>query len=198
MHPEIRAIADRFMYEQATLKHITALVPEAGLARPVPGMDWTVGQLLAHLAQSLHAYREVVEQWLSGTTSLEGWDPDAINQQTANEHASATPRQLTDLFGAGLIGLVAALSAVPEDRIEEKLGRGTFVETLRALSGHAVGHAIPLVDALPEVRMDPLVLNWLLYADFADDASDAWQERLLADAREYLATHPHEEEEDEE
>lgn len=196
MHPEVRAIADRFMYEQATLKHITALVPEGGLRRPVPGMEWNVGQLLAHLALSLENYRELVHRWLSGASPLEGWDPDAINAETAARYESGDADELRRLFGEGIVGLVAALDAIPEGREAEPLGRGTAAETLRWLGGHAIRHAIPLIDAVPEVRLDPLVLNWLLYAEFEDDASRTWQAKLLADAREYLANNPPEEDEE--
>ena len=198
MHPELRAIADRFMYEQATLKHIAALAPEGALARPVPGYDWNAAQLLAHLAQSLHAYTEVVDRWLVGDSSLEGWDPDATNAETAAANATATVADIHRSFGIGLNGLVAALSRVPDERIADQLGRHPAVETLKALTGHSLAHALPLVDALPEVRMDPLVLNWLLDAEFEVEADRLWQANLLREAREYIANHPHEEEDDDE
>ena len=197
MHPEIRAIADRFMYETATLKLITALAPDGGLARPVPGLEWNAGQLLAHLALSLDNYRELVERWLAGADPLAGWDPDAMNAETAAKYANATREGLRELFGNGIVGLVAALDTIPEGRETETLGRGTATETFAWLGGHALRHAMPLVDALPEVRMDPLVLNWLLYAEFDGEASKGWQAKLLADAREYLAANPHEEEDEE-
>jgi hypothetical protein len=197
MHPELRAIADQFIYEQATLKLIAALAPEGALARPVPGYEWNAAQLLAHLAQSLDAYREVVDRWIAGGNSLEGWDPDAMNAETAAANVSATAGDLHRLFGSGLNGLVAALARVPDARIADQLGGHPAIETLRRLAGHALAHAIPLVDALPEVRMDPLVLNWLLDAEFEDDAGRQWQDALLREAREYISAHPHEEEDDE-
>lgn len=197
MHPEIRAIADRFMYEQATLKHILALAPEGGLARNVPGYEWNAGQLLAHLAVSLDTYRGVVERWLAGENALKGFDPPSTNARTAEEHSTVSKARLREMFGTGLVGLVDALSRIPDDRLEERVGPGTVVEVLRGPFGnHALSHAIPLIDALPEVRLEPLVLNWLLYADFEDEASRAWQAKLLADAREYLANQPEEEDEE--
>jgi len=198
MDPEIRALADRFIYEQATLKHIATLAGNEGLQRPVPGYAWNVGQLLAHLANSLSAYGEVVERWLAGEEPLTGFEPPEINARTAEEHATTSVPRLHELFGAGLVRLVGALLRVPGERLDDDLGPATARQLLRTPSRHALHHAIPLIDALPEARLDPLVLNWLLYADFDDEASKAWQAKLLADAREYLASHPREDEEDDE
>ncbi|MGE0598008.1 MAG: hypothetical protein AB7J35_12700 [Dehalococcoidia bacterium] len=78
------------------------------------------------------------------------------------------------------------------------MGYATAIEVLRSMSGHCQTHAIELVDSIPEVRMDPLVLNWLLDLEFTDDAGRAWQAALLAEARAYVANHPDEEEEEEE
>lgn len=198
MTPELRAIADRFIYEQATLKHITALAPEEALRRPVGGLEWNVGQLLGHLGSSMGTYAEVVRKWLVGEPALDGFEPDAMNAETAARFAAASRLDVTRELGTGLVNLFAALSAVPDDRLVEPLGRGTALETLEAFGEHCLRHAIALVDALPEVRMDPLVLNWLLGAEFEDEASRAWQRALLAEAQEYIASHPDEEDEEDE
>ena len=187
MHPEVRALADRFIYEQASLKHIIALLPEAGLLRHVPGSDWNVGQTLAHLAVSLEDYRLVIERWLSGTDPFEGVDVDAINTGTADLYASTSPDELLRLFAEGLLGLVAGLGSIPEDRTFSDLGHHPAPETLRRLCDHTITHATSLIDAVPEVRMDPLVLNWMLHAEFGDDEHRRWQAALLADAREHIA-----------
>ena len=198
MTPELRAIADRFIYEQATLKHIAALAPEDALNRNVPGQAWTVRQLLAHLATSLQNYDRIVRRWLAGEPPLEGWDPDHLNAATAEQYKAATVAQLFEVFGRGLNGLFASLSAIPDEKLPEPLGTSDALTTLRGFGDHAVGHAIALADALPEVRFDPLVLNWLLGAEFEDEESQAWQRQLLAEAREYIASLPeHEDEEDE-
>lgn len=199
MTPELRAIADRFIYEQATLKHIAALAPEDALNRTVPGQNWTVRQLLAHLAASLQSYDEIVRRWLAGERTLDDWDPDRVDAATAEAYKTATLAQLFELFGSGLNGLFASLSAIPDDRLAESLGPSDALTTLRGLGAHALGHAIPLVNALPEVRFDPLVLNWVLAAEFEDEESQAWQRQLLGEAREYIASLPeYDDEEDDE
>lgn len=197
MEPELRAIADRFMYETATLRHIVALLPDGALQRPAPGLEWTVGQLLGHLGQSLTEYAAIVERWLAGEPAIPpGWDPDTMNAETARQYANATERQVFDLLGAGINALVAALAKVPDGRLGEPLGPAEARRVLHTFEGHALGHAIPLVDGVPEVRMDPLVLNWLLYATFSQAEEREWQRRLVAEARDYVAAHAAEEDDE--
>ena len=195
MTPELRAIADRFMYETAMLKHIVALLPEDALGRPVPGHEWAVRQHLGHLAHSSHVYREPVRRWLAGEDPLAGWDPDAINAETARAHATIDRRGLLDMFDAGINGLVRSFASIPDGKMAEPFGPREPLQVFRAFEGHTQTHAIALIDAVPEARMDPLVLNWLLYARFGTDAEREWQRALLQEAREYAANHPEEDEE---
>ena len=197
MTPELRAIADRFIYEQATLKHMTALAPEDAMRRPVPGSAWNVAQLLGHLALSMNSYAGAVRGWLGGETDFSGFDAEAMSEETAARFANASRLDVTRAFGAGLVELFAVLGAVPDERMDAPFGTGTGLDTLRGFGEHFVRHAIPLVDALPEARMDPLVLNWVLDAEFDDEPSHDWQRRLLAEAQEYIASHPEEDEDEE-
>jgi len=195
MTPELRAIADRFMYETATLKHLIAILPEGALDRPVPGYKWNVRQLLAHLAESLHTYCGPVERWLRGDDPLSGWDPDAINADTAERHRTADAAALIASFDTGIVALVGAFASIPEEKMHEPFGATEPLKAFHAFEGHCLGHAVPLIDAVTEVRMDPLVLNWLLFHSFEADADRAWQRALLQEAREYAANHPEEDEE---
>lgn len=198
MTPELRAIADRFIYETATLKHLTALSPEDAMVRPVTGSGWNAGQLLGHLGASMSSYADVLRRWLLGEPALDGVNPDEKNGETATRFGEASRLDVTRALGQGLVDLFFALSAIPDDRLSEPLGERTGLETLRSFSEHCLRHAILLVDALPEVRMDPLVLNWLLGAEFDDEASQVWQRALLAEAEEYIASHPDEDDEEDE
>lgn len=198
MTPNVRAIADRFMYEQATLKHMMALVPDGGFERSVPGTEWTVRQLFAHLARILTTYSDTIREWLAGDDPMASWDPEQVNNTTACAHVDTPADLISAAFAVGLNDLVATLAAVPDGRLAEAFGHATFEETLLEWSEHFLSHAVPLVRALPEVRMDPLVLNWLLDADFDDDELRAWQDTLLAEARAYIATLTLEDEDDDE
>lgn len=197
MTPELRALADRFIYEQATVKHIALSMPSDALSRPVHGGEWTVRQLLAHLGSALCEFQRAVEKLVASEDPLDGIDYEDINRRTAARYATADLAELLSLLGSGLNGLVAAFEALPDHRLADPLAASDVLTVLRSLGEHCLQHAIPLVDALPEVRFDPLVLNWLLSADFDDEASTAWQSKLFADAEEYIASQPDEDEEDE-
>ena len=72
------------------------------------------------------------------------------------------------------------------------------METLKRFQRHASSHGPSLLEALPALKRDPLVLNWLLRVEFADAENRAWQSGLLAETREYLASLPDDDEEDDE
>ncbi len=141
----------------------------------------------------------MVQTWLAGEFPIpQGWDPHKVNAATVDRYKEADLVEIIELFGKGLNSLVAALAAIPDERAGEDFGPRPLLQTFDVLSGHCLEHAIPLVDALPEVRMDALVLNWLLDARFPTEAGQDWQSALLREAREYVANHPDEEEEDDE
>ena len=197
MTPEVRAIADRFIYGQATLKHMMALVPEGGFERDIPELDWTVRQLFGHMAQTLTTYCDGVRTWLEGVDPTEGDDPERTNADTAARSSKTPAEEIAAHFGSGLNELVRTLALVPNEKTEDAFGPKTFFEALTDWSEHFLSHAVALVRALPEVRMDPLVLNWLLHATFDDDERRKWQEELLAEARAYIATLSDDEEDEE-
>ncbi len=197
MTPELRAAADRFIYEQATLKHMMALVPEGGFDRPVDGPATTVRALFGHLAGSLDAYAEAIKAWVADSDARHTTQACRLDEEEVQRFTSMPAVEIVDVFGAGLNALVASLASVPADRIDQPFGDAVFAEALTEWKEHNISHAIPLLRAVPEMRMDALVLNWLLYADFSDDDSNAFQQELLAEAHAYVASLDDEEEDEE-
>ena len=195
MTPELRAIADRLIYEQATLKHMVALAPEDAMRRPAGGR--TAGDTFGHLAAGMSACAAALERSLAGGGPLAVGDGCELANASTDPLPGATRLDVTRALGSGLVSLVAALGRVPDAHLEPGADAVNALDALRGFGEHATGHAIELIEALPEVRMDPLVLNWLLDAEFEDEASQAWQRALLAEAQEYIASHPDEDEEDE-
>lgn len=195
MTPELRAIADRFIYETATLKHMTALIPEGAAERTVRGhMDgWTVRQLVAHLAEALHTYALFLDNLVAGRPPEFGVEAAALDSPMS--HPDVPLIEVSRRFDSGIRVLLDCFMGIPDEAFEED-GIHGLGGVLQSLNGHALRDAIDLVNALPEVRMDPLVLNWLLDAEFEDEASQAWQNALLAEAQEYIASHPDEEDEE--
>jgi hypothetical protein len=113
MTPELQAIADRFIYEHATLKHMLTLTSEADLGTSIPGSDWMVRQCLAHLSESLGGYAERIEAWLNGA-ALEDWSSAEANAEAAARSKSASAAELTATAAEGLRGLLPALRRIPE------------------------------------------------------------------------------------
>ena len=120
MTPELRAIADRFIYEQATLKHMTALIPEGAAERTVRGhMDgWTVRQLVAHLAEALHTYALFLDNLVAGRPPEFGVEAAALDSylMTVCDHgmnASTFTARVVASTGSDLVSaMVAAIGAL--------------------------------------------------------------------------------------
>jgi hypothetical protein len=197
MTPDLQAIADRFIYEHATLKHMLTLTSEADLGTSIPGSDWMVRQCLAHLSESLGGYAERIEAWLNGA-ALEDWSSAEANAEVAARSKSASAAELTATAAEGLRRLLPALRRIPEEHLSEPSVAEPAMETLKRFQRHASSHGPSLLEALPALKRDPLVLSWLLRVEFADAENRAWQSRLLAETREYLASLPDDDEEDDE
>jgi hypothetical protein len=188
MLPEVRALADKLAYDVAMLKYVATGLPKGGLERTVPG-GWTVRQVLAHLAASEVMCVEALDRLLAGEPPVPpDFDPDRINAEAAQRHSEA---RLPDVLGAladardAMISRFEQLTAV---QLGSPFGRVPSLRTvLVAWSGHCEEHALDLVDVLPSLRVDPMVLNWVLHADYTDRPErNARQGRLFAEVREQL------------
>lgn len=188
MTPELRAILDRFMVDWANVKYIATTLPKGGLEAEVPGLEWNVRQLFAHVAASLERYAELAEGFAKDGSHPVGFDPEAFNAETA-EAAKRTP--LPAILGRAdraINGLFETFAALPDDAGDRPYANLRFGDELHAWSLHCIEHGMDLADALPHTHDDPMVLNWILYADFDDDpARLARQQRLLEEVRERLA-----------
>jgi len=188
MAPELRAILDRFMVDWANVKYIATTLPKGGLDAEVPGLEWNVRQLLAHIAASLEHYARSASAFAKDGTRASDFDPEAFNGETA-EAAKRTP--LPAILGRAdraINSLFETFGALPDDAGDRPYGHLRFADELHAWSLHCIEHGMDLVDALPATHEDPMVLNWILYADFDDDPPRlARQQRLLEEVRDRLA-----------
>jgi len=189
-HPEARAVADRFMYDTGNLKLLATQLPGGALERPVPAQGWTVRQVLAHLAAGQLAYAEVLDRIASGSEGLTVEDldqPRIAADRAVSVDARPLPSILEDL-DSSLRRLVAQLNVLTGDSLQLRVDETTVLALLLSWSGHAAGHAIEMLEALPELRGDPMLLNWLLYQDFSDEqAQFALQQTLFEEVRERYA-----------
>lgn len=193
MTPELRAILDRFMYEQATVTHIVMSLPPEGAERVVDGTGWTIRQLVAHFAASQEGYAETIGRWLAGEqVEPEGFDPDLTNAETAAANAETPLSELIARLRKSLRALFAAFHLIADEKLGEPFGRDTALETFHTWERHYLDHGLDLLDAAPEVRFDPLVLNWILYAEFVDERSKARQQQIMKEVRAHYAAMPDE------
>lgn len=194
MTPELRAILDRFMYEQATVTHIVTSLPAEGAERVVDGTGWTVRQLVAHFAAAQEGYAAAICRWLAGEqVEPNDFDPDRTNGDTAAASAGTPLPEAIARLRESLRTLSAALDGIADERLDEPFGAYGALETFHAWERHYLDHGLDLLDAAPEVRFDPLVLNWILYAEFADELSSARQQKLMEEVRAHYAAMPDEE-----
>jgi hypothetical protein len=191
MTPELRAILDRFMYEQATVTHIVMSLPPEGAERVVDGTGWTVRQLVAHFAESQEGYAAAIGRWLANEqVEPEGFDPDRTNAETARTNAQTPLPELLVRLRKSLRALFDAFHAIPDEKLAEPFGAAGAIETFHTWERHYLDHGLDLLDAAPEVRFDPLVLNWILYAEFVDERSKARQQQLMKEVRAHYAAMP--------
>lgn len=186
---DARATADRFMFDTGNLKYLATQLPDGALDRVVPGSGWTIRQMLAHLAVAQDGYAEILEGLRNGVPpDPSRFDPTAHNAETAAKHRTTLLPGIISLFDSSVRRLVAALVLVDEKASQAKVGLFDLPDVLHAWSNHAAGHGMEMLDVLPELRDDPMLLNWLLYEDFSDDpAHQASQQRLLDELQERYA-----------
>lgn len=188
MTPAIRAAADRFILDTANVKYIATNLPAGGLERPVEGFGWTVRQLLAHIATNQDRYAVRLAGVVAGEPPPPSRDAparDRLNDQAAVRARRMPSRQIVRQLDDALSRIVRALEALPAAAASSNVGDRTLAERVTAWSKHCSEHGIDLIDALPELRFDPLMLNWLLYADYTGDAARSTRQRsLLDDVRE--------------
>ena len=184
-HPEARAIADRFMFDTGNLKLLASLLPLGAPDRQVPSLGWTVRQVLAHLAAAQQGYADCLEALPSSLPlSAAAFDEPRLAAARAVEGEPPALPAILDEFDSSLRRLVARLDVLGEEALSCRVGPDTVLDILCGWSEHAAGHAIEEIEALPELRADPMLLNWLLYQDFSDQPTQfALQQSLLAEVR---------------
>ncbi len=189
MIPSVRAVADRFIFDTANVRYIAAALPPGGLERVIPSSGWTVRQLIHHLGAGTMGTAQALERAIRGEQLLpDAFTPDEFNRRAAEQSRSMPLSEVLEILDTARDRMLKALEAVPASLLPETFGRHTLLEQITNWSFHYVEHGLDFADALPELRQDPMVLNWLLYADYSDDAERAArQARLLGEVRASVA-----------
>ncbi len=188
MLAEVQALADKLVFDVAMLKHLATNLPRGGLERAVPG-GWTVRQVLAHLAAAQAMCVEASDRFLAGEPPVPpDFDPDRANAEAAPRYSQARLPEVLSGLSATRDAMLSRFEQLTAGQLASPFGRVPNLRTvLAASSRHAEGHALDLVDALPRLRLDPMVLNWVLHADYSGSAErNARQQKLFAEVRDRL------------
>lgn len=197
MLPELHAAADRIVFDVANAKYAGAIAGKRGLERKAPGSEWTVRQALGHLAFALHRYADVIPAFAAGEPAH--FDPESDNVDDARRSAKLPLPDILDTMAAGRDRLIAVLETLDEAALDRPVrGDLRLRGVVAAFAGHAEHHAIDFADALPRARMDPVILNWVLHADYTGrPALFERQQKLAAEVRAVIAASESDDEDDE-
>lgn len=187
----MRAQADRLIVDVANTKYLAASLAEGDIDRLCPATGWTVRQTLGHLALMLEFHADGLPG-LSGVAppgpgSVPDWD--SINAAMAGQTAHMPLPEIHANLVRGRDRCIEGFLDLTMLQLGREIVPGVdLLAVLKTWDRHFAIHAIDLADALPALRRDPLVLNWVLHADYRRDPGRlARQQALAAEARERLA-----------
>lgn len=185
MLPAVRAVADRVILDTANLKYIAAILPGGALERRLPEGDWTVHDLFAHFAATEELHADICDRFLAGGEGYPaGFEIDAFNAEAVGKAAGASLGDLFDRFEAARARLLTCYEHLTAPQLRAPMRGRTVLEALDGWSRHYVRHAMDILDVVPEIRFDSLVLNWVLHADLRQHSSFERQRRLFDEVRE--------------
>lgn len=184
MLPAVRAVADRVILDTANIKYIAAILPEGALERRLPAGDRTVHDLFAHFAATEDLHADVCDRFLAGGPGYPpGFDIDAFNAEAVAEAAEDSLAALIDRFEAARARLLACYERLDAAQLKASVRDRSLLGVLDGWSRHYARHAMDVLDAVPEIRFDSVVLNWVLHADLRDHPSFERQRRLFEEVR---------------
>ena len=184
----MRAAADRVWFDTANVIMVAGLLPPGGAAVIVPATGWSVAELISHLALTQDRQAEAIEGAITG-------------QPLAALFECAALPPATDSLAEALVALLASRDRMFAALERVKLGPGGqpsggrgLTETALAWTEHYADHALDFTDAVPALRDDALVLNWVLWErKSTSPATRARQDALFELVKDRLAQPPEEE-----
>lgn len=186
MTPASRAVADRFILDTANVKYIAEYLPRGAGRRVVATTGWTVTQTIGHLALDMSDLAGAIDALVAGGEQPQASvDRAAVEAEHARISAKWNAKELMRRLDAGLVAVAGALAKLDEVPPGSTFGGRTMDDALDAT--HAAAHGLELSEAIEEMRFDPMMLNWLLAADFSGRPQlfDR-QRKLFEEARAYF------------
>ena len=199
MLPVTRAAADKLIFDCANIAYIASLFDRKALDRPVERLGLSVRQVFGHLALHLEWEADALPRLQAGEPGEGGpveWD--ALNAEFARKTKDTPLLELLETISRGRDRLIAGLLKLDQAALDRKVaGETTLADIVESWLTHIEEHALDLLDVEPALRRDPLVLDWILYADFPDrpDLNERL-DRLFEEVREWAESEPDDDEED--
>lgn len=184
MSPLGHALCDRFIIEAGYVRFLAGVLPDLSLERIVPANGWTVRQTFNHIVAVLGEFPEMFVRLLHGDSAQPaGFDRDAANAAQAASTGTTSLLEIITRLGPARTRFLALLED-NDSALETALPDGrTLAEVVARWAHHSARHCLEIVEALPELHTDPLVLTWLIGSDLGDAAETIErQERLRQSA----------------
>lgn len=186
MTPATRAAADRFILDTANVRYVAEYLRKEELQCVVETTGMTVGQTIGHIALDMSDLATAIEELIAGG-ELASHDAGCAARSAAHSRLSARwgSKALLRRLDAGLVALTAALAKLDSTPVGEASAGWPMAHAFNAT--HVPAHGLELSEALEDLRFDPMMLNWLLYADFsAEPELFDRQRKLFEEARDYF------------
>jgi hypothetical protein len=188
MMPGILAAADLLMMDSANLRYATERMPADAADRLVAPLGWTVRETIGHIVLANERFAYHIVQRLRGIPFSGVADEAAeVNAEAVARTNDIPVRDLLARLDISATSLIAAYKALPDQASGSKEASKAMQNAVAEDAAHMSHHAIDLVDAVPELRTDPMVLNWVLYVDYTgDERRSAAQMTLLKEVRDAI------------
>ena len=173
-------------------------MPVDAADRLVAPLGWTVRQTIGHIVAAYERFAYYISRAVEGeAVDADALDPDELNAAAVAESCDTPLQALLARIDLSTTSLIALYRGFREATNLTASQEAEVVDVITESAEHMSHHAIDLVDAVPELRTDPMVLNWVLYVDYSgDERRSAAQMTLLKEVRDAILAADGELEED--
>ncbi len=181
LSPAVQAVCDRFVLEVAYVRFLAEILPERSLERIVPATGWTVRQTFRHIERAMDEYGDIFPRVLAGEPGHgEDFDRDTENAAQANATGITPLPEILGGLGRARDRFLSMLEANAEALEVAQSDDGyPVIEIAAHWAQHSAVHCLEMIEALPELRTDPLVLTWLLECNLGQDEEIQQRRRRL-------------------
>ncbi len=155
MNIALRAAADRCIYDVAALRTVAESLDDAEFAAVCPATSATVGETFAKVVGGYRAaFASLAALIESDPVVPDGWPGQPAPAATG----PVAPDDVDEFLATALCDLVGALAALPE-----AMATNSVASAVTTWSTIGAAHALDSLKAVPDLALDPLLLNWAVF-----------------------------------